>query len=70
MITSGLGKLLISLAIFVIASFSVLPDDGRRWLFLGVAVLIAAIGARQIDKASRSDGPRRVIAIHVVTGAE
>ena len=61
MIASGLGKLLISLAIFVIASFSVLPDDGRRWLFLGVAVLIAAIGAWQIDKASRSKGLRRVI---------
>lgn len=45
------GMALIVLAVFQLVLFFVLPDDDRRWLFIGFAVLTAAVGARQIDLA-------------------
>lgn len=45
------GISLLLLAVLVIALYPVLPEDGRRDLFLGFAAVMVFIGAWQIDKA-------------------
>lgn len=45
------GISLLFLAVIVIALYPLLPEDDRRYLFLGFAALMVLVGAWQIDKA-------------------
>jgi len=40
-------------------TFFILPNDERRWLFVGAAGVMTGIGAWQIDKANRPDPARK-----------
>ena len=56
------GQSLFVLGIFILILFFALPDDDRRWPFIGFAMLTVAVGADQMDKArrkSRKRAPRR-----------
>jgi|GEM_PF-4594755 hypothetical protein len=53
----GMGML--GLAGLVIVTFFILPNDERRWLFMGAAGVMAGIGAWQIDKANRPDSAKK-----------
>ncbi|MGY0799927.1 hypothetical protein ACW7G0_12855 [Lysobacter sp. A286] len=48
------GIAMLGLAIFQVFLVGALPDDDRRWIFLGFAFLTAFVGAWQIDKARPS----------------